>query len=318
MKINQLRYLLAVADKGSVRAAASALGVSAAAVSQALRELEATMATPLLKRESQGAVLTYAGRQFLVHARLILGQVSRAEAEIAQIRGTAGGTLTIGITPWVAQSILPHALARFHALRPDVHLDVTEVVGSAHPLLRDGTLDVVIAMPPAPTESSLFHARDLFRCDFAVVGRLGHPFARATSFQELVEQDWVLTMRGEGQDQPLIDLLAGHGIAPPPHRVHFARSSLVAISMLEVGDMLTLCPWPLLETPMLRGRVQALPIRERLPEMRTSIVVRRNDTLSAHGQLFVDCFEDATKACMATDDPVLKRIMNSVERSPAA
>ena len=317
MKINQLRHLLAVADKGSVRAAASALGVSAAAVSQGLRELETTMATPLLKRESQGAVLTYAGRQFLVHARLILGQVGRAEAEIAQIRGTAGGTLTIGVTPWVAQSILPHALARFHALRPDVHLDVTEVVGSSHPLLRDGTLDLVIAMPPAPGESSLFHARDLFRCDFAVVGRLGHPFARATSFQELVDQDWVLTMRSEGQDQPLIELLARHGITPPPHRVHYARSGLVAISMLEVGAMLTLCPWPLLETPMLRGRVQALPIRERLPEMRTSIVVRRNDTLSAHGQLFVDCFEDATKACMATDDPVLKRIMNSVERSPA-
>ena len=39
MKINQLRYFLAVADKGSVRAAATALGVSAAAVSQALREL---------------------------------------------------------------------------------------------------------------------------------------------------------------------------------------------------------------------------------------------------------------------------------------
>ena len=40
MKINQLRYFLAVADKGSVRAAATALGVSAAAVSQALRELD--------------------------------------------------------------------------------------------------------------------------------------------------------------------------------------------------------------------------------------------------------------------------------------
>ena len=140
MKINQLRYFLAVADKGSVRAAATALEVSAAAVSQALRELETAMGTPLLKRESHGAVLSYAGRQFLIHARLILGQVSRAEAEIAQIRGATGGTLTIGVTPWVAQSILPHALARFHALRPDVHLDVTEAVGTVHPLLRDGTL----------------------------------------------------------------------------------------------------------------------------------------------------------------------------------
>jgi len=198
--------------------------LSAAAVSQALRELEATMTTPLLTREAQGAVPTYAGRQLVVHARLILAQV----------------------------------------------------------------------------------------------GRPGHPFAHCTSFQELVDQDWVLTLRGEGQDQPLIDLLAPYGISPPPHRVHYARSGLVAISMLEVGDMLTICPWPLLETPMLRGRVQALPIREQLPEMRTSIVVRRNDTLSAAGQLFIDCFEEATRNCVHTEDPAMKRIMNSVELMPAA
>ena len=318
MKINQLRYLLTLADKGSVRAAASALGVSAAAVSQALRDLEAAVATPLFTREAHGTVLTYAGRQLLVHARLILGQVGRAEAEIAQIRGASGGTLTIGVTPWVAQSILPHALARFRHLRPDVRLDVTEVVGTIHPLLRDGTLDLVIAMPPTGQEAALFHARDLFHCDFAVVGRLGHPLAHCTSLAALIDQDWVLTMRSEGQDPLFIDLLAPHGIAPPPHRVHYARSALVAISMLDVGDMLTICPWPLLETPLLRGRVQALPIRQPLPTMRTSIVTRRNDTLNAAGQMFIDCFDDASRACMDSDDPVLKRIMSSIERAPNA
>lgn len=82
--------------------------------------------------------------------------------------------------------------------------------------------------------------------------------------------------------------------------------------------MLTICPWPLLETPLLRGRVQALSIRDPLPAMHTSIIVRRNDTLSAAGQLFIDCFEDATRACVATDDPALKRIMNSVELAPEA
>ena len=318
MKINQLRYFLAVADKGSVRAAAAALGVSAAAVSQALRELETAMGTPLLTRGTHGSVLSYAGRQFLTHARLILAQVGRAEADVAQIRGATGGTLTIGVTPWVAQSILPHALARFHALRPDVRLDISEAVGRVHPLLRDGTLDLVIAIPPPREEASIFYTRDLLRCDLAVVGRLGHPFAGATSLAELVDQAWVLTMLGAGQDEPLVNLLAPYGVAPPPHHVHYARSALVAISMLEVGDMLTICPWPLLETPLLRGRVQALPIRDPLPEMRVSIIVRRDDTLDAAGQLFMDCFEDATRACVASTDPALKRIMSSVELAPDA
>lgn len=318
MKINQLRYFVAVADCGSVRAAATALGVSAAAISQALRELETTLATPLLKREAHGTVPTHAGAQLLVHARLILGQVGRAEEELAQIRGRSGGALTIGVTPWIAQSILPHALARFHALRPGVHLDVTEAVGATHKSLRDGTLDLVIAMSPPPSIATHFDARELFRCDLAVVGRLGHPFAACTSFQQLVDQDWVLTLRGESRDQPLIELLAPYDISPPPHRVHHARSALVAISMLEVGDMLTICPWPLLETPLLRGRVQALPIREQLPEMRTAIIVRGNDTLSALSQLFIDCFEEAARKCADSEDPALKRIMRSVDLLPQA
>lgn len=313
MKLNQLRYFVSVVDKGSVRAAAAALGVSAAAVSQALRELEAATATPLIKRESHGAVPTYAGRQLLTHARLILGQLARAEDELAQIRGITGRMLAIGVTPWVSQSILPHALARFRAQRPDVRLDISESMGIIHPLLRDGTLDLVIGMPPARQAAASFHAREMFRCGVAVVGRLGHPRADGTSLRELGDQDWVLTLREEGIEQPLDTLLGSHGVAPPPHRIHFARSALVAIGMLEVGDLLTVCPWPLVESPMLRNRVQPLPIRERLGELPTSLIMRRSDTLSATAQLFVDCFNEATQACLASDDPALRRIMNSVE-----
>ncbi|TAH52077.1 MAG: LysR family transcriptional regulator [Betaproteobacteria bacterium] len=312
MKLHQLRYFLSVADKGSVRAAAAALGVSAAAISQALRELEAAMATPLLRREAHGMVPTYAGRQLLVHARLALGQLARAEEEIAQIRGIAGGTLCIAVTPWVSQSILPYALARFHDLRPDVRIDVTEALGSLHPQLRDGTLDLVIGVPPRQPQSGFF-TRDLFRCGLAIVARLGHPLSTRTTLGELVDQDWVLTLHEEGGEQPLAELLGPHGVAPAPQRIHFARSALVAIGMLEVGDMLTICPWPLVETPLFRDRVQALPIREALPEMPISLLVRRSDTLSAAGQLFIDCFREASVACAHADDPVLKRIMNSVE-----
>ena len=315
MKLHQLRYFVSVATQGSVRAAAAAMGVSAASVSQALRELEAAMATPLIKREPHGTVPTYAGRQLLVHARLALGQLARAEEEIAQIRGLAGGTLCFGITPWISQSILPHALARFHTLRPDVRIDVTEALGSAHPRLRDGTLDLVIGVPPRHAQSGFF-ARDLFRCGLAVVARLGHPLARCTSLRDLGDQDWVLTLREEGGEQPLAELLGPHEVAPAPERIHFARSALLAIGMLEVGDMLTICPWPLVETPLFRDRVQALPIREPLPDMPTSLLVRRSGTLSTAGQLFIDCFREATEVCANLDDLVLKRIMNSVELLP--
>lgn len=317
MKVQQLRYFVSVADKGSVRAAAESLGVSPAAVSQALRELEASLDTPLLTREAHGSEPSFAGRQLLIHARLILGQVARAEEEIALIKGLAGGHLNIGVTPWVSQSILPHALARFRTLRPEIRISVHETLGCAHPALRDGTLDLVIGRPPPPHLRTSFHARNIFHCGFGVIARLGHPLAGSTSLRDLGGQDWVLTMAADELEQPLADLLKPYGVEPQPNHVHFAQSAIIAISMLEVGNMLTMCPWPLIESPLLRDRVHALPIREKLPELTTSIIFRRSDTLSEAVQQFLDCFDAATASCLATSEPALKRVMNSVEPLPS-
>ena len=316
MKIQQLRYFVQVADKGSVRAAAESLGVSAAAVSQSLRELERTVSAPLLTRESQGATLTYIGRQLLTHARLILGQIGRAEDEIGQLRGLAGGVLSVGVTPWVSQSLLPLVLGQFHTLRPDVRLDIFEELGTAHSLLRDGTLDLVIGLPPPRHHASNFFSRDLFACGMAVISRRGHPLAHCTSMAELTGQDWILTLRQDELEQPLNDMLKPFGMVPAPNNIHLARSTLIALSMLDVGDMLTVCPWPLVESPLMRNRIQAFSVREALPDMTTSMVIRRNDTVSTTAQLFIDCFKEAIETAVQTDDPVMKRVMSAVEVFP--
>ncbi|MDD2544734.1 MAG: LysR family transcriptional regulator [Burkholderiaceae bacterium] len=313
MKLHQLRYFVCVADQGSVRSAAEHLGVSAAAVSQALRELERDVSAPLLKREVRGTIPTHFGHELLVHARLILGQVARAEEGLGQLRGLPGGTLSIGVTPWVSLSILPGALQRFRALRPNVRLDVSESLGSRHQGLHDGSLDIVIGMPPARPWSSSFFVRDLFVSGLAVVARQGHPLARCTSLRALAEQDWVVTMHHDTDEQTLFSLLRDHGVDPPPERMHAARSSMIAIGLLDAGDLLTVCPWPLVESPLLRHRVQALPIRDPLPDMTTSLVVRRGDALGNAAQLFIECFKEAMEAAVVSEDPALQRIMRSVE-----
>ena len=68
-KLQQLQYLIAIAEQGSLRLAGLALGVSAAAVSKGLQELENTAGMRLCERQSQGLVLTEGGRALLVRAR---------------------------------------------------------------------------------------------------------------------------------------------------------------------------------------------------------------------------------------------------------
>ncbi|MPT06904.1 MAG: LysR family transcriptional regulator, partial [Delftia sp.] len=145
MKLHQMRYLVAVAGCGSVRAASRALGITQSAITQALRELEEGHRLALFERQSSGIVLTPAGRTLLRHAQLITGQMAQAEDEMARLRDTcAVARLCVGVTPWVGQSLLPHVLRAFRAELPQVRLELFEGLSAvAHPRLREGTLDLL-------------------------------------------------------------------------------------------------------------------------------------------------------------------------------
>jgi LysR family transcriptional regulator of abg operon len=313
MKIHQLQCMVTVAEKGSVRAASGELNVSPAAVSQALRELERTVGATLLTRQAQGITLTFLGRQLLIHARLIVGQVARAGDEISQLQGESGGTVSIGVTPWVMQSILPVAIRVFRLARPDVRLDIAEALGTAHPELRDGGMDLVIGLAPPRQQSSGFSSQHLFVCPMAIIARRGHPLAGCQSLAELAGLEWVRTMRQDVEERSMNELMTPFDAAPQVEKVHFARSTLSALGMLECTDMLAIVPWPLVESSLLRGRFEALPIRELMPDMKTSLVVRRDDTLAAPARMFIDCLHKTVDSCMHSEDPVLRRVLGSVE-----
>ena len=64
MKLHQLRDYLAIAEKGSIRAAAKHLGIGQPALSRSVRNLEQEVGTSLLDRHASGAVLTELGKAF--------------------------------------------------------------------------------------------------------------------------------------------------------------------------------------------------------------------------------------------------------------
>jgi LysR family transcriptional regulator of abg operon len=205
------------------------------------------------------------------------------------------------------------AIRAFRLARPDVRLDVAEALGNAHPELRDGGMDLVIGLAPPRQQASSFTSQDLFVCPMAIVVRRDHPLAACPSLAELAGQEWVRTMRQDAEERSMNELMKPFDAAPHPEKVHFARSLRAALGLLECTDVLSIMPWPLIETPLLRGRFEALPIRDPMPDMKTSLVVRRDDTLAAPARLFIDCLQKTVDGCMQGDDPVLRRILGSVE-----
>ena len=78
MKLNQLRYLVALGAQGSIRASARSLGLAQATVTQGLNDLQASAGVVLLERHGRGVQLTPAGKELLEQARKASGaQIAR-------------------------------------------------------------------------------------------------------------------------------------------------------------------------------------------------------------------------------------------------
>ncbi|MGN6667817.1 MAG: LysR substrate-binding domain-containing protein [Trinickia sp.] len=313
MKFHQFRALVAMADTGSIRAAARALGISPAAATKAVRELEAEQQIALVTRNANGIAFTEAGQALLVHARAIVHQMSRAQDELDARRGHGGGKLSIGVTPWLALSFLPDAVTRFRERMPDMQLEFYEgLLNIVMPRLRDGTLDFSLGKPGPASLHAEFTQTPIFATESAVVVRKGHPLERAHSLQELQACEWLLNWDPASKEMVTDDIFRRHGL-PLPRAVHLAHSFVVAIGLIMNTDMASIFPWPLVETRFARENLRALALQEEVDRTVVSVVARRGVPLSAAAECFLVCLKEAIRAGEASSDPERRRLYHSLE-----
>lgn len=313
MKFHQFRALVAMADTGSIRAAARALGISPAAATKAVRELEAEQQIALVTRNANGIAFTEAGQALLVHARAIVHQMSRAQDELDARRGHGGGKLSIGVTPWLALSFLPDAVTRFRERMPEMQLEFYEgLLNIVMPRLRDGTLDFSLGKPGPASLHAEFTQTPIFATESAVVVRKGHPLEGAHSLRELQACEWLLNWDPASKEMVTDDIFRRHGL-PLPRSVHLAHSFVVAIGLIMSTDMASIFPWPLVETRFARDNLRALALQEAVDRTMVSVVARRGVPLSAAAECFLVCLKEAIRAGEASSDPERRRLYHSLE-----
>jgi LysR family transcriptional regulator of abg operon len=291
MKLHQLEALVASADAGSIRAAARALGLSQAAVTRSLRELEANERLPLLIRAPEGIGFTEHGKVLLTHARLVLNQLEHAQSDLERLRGRVEGRLMIGVTPWVTLTFLAEAVLLFRKQMPEIRLELFEgLMAVAQPLLRDGSMDFAIGQLQPATGAHEFTGQPLLTYASSVMVRAGHRQERARSIHDLLEEDWVLNFPPDGQAGLIDYLFTRHGAQIEERRIVRAQSVAMLQTMVEQADMCTWSPTILSHVPPFGGRLRSLALREHFEPRQLSIVTRRNSTLSSAAACFVDCF----------------------------
>ena len=145
----------AVVEAGSFSAAAAALHLSQPSVSRAVAELERSLGLTLLRRRRDGLVLTDAGERLLERARIVAGQLDRADEELTALRELADGRVRLGAFPTAARTLAVDALRALHAAHPGVRVELRELPGGGGGrLVVSGELDVAVQFdlagePPA-------------------------------------------------------------------------------------------------------------------------------------------------------------------------
>ncbi|MEU2671743.1 LysR family transcriptional regulator [Streptomyces sp. NPDC007164] len=143
MELQQMRYVVAVAELGSFTRAAKRCLVVQSALSHQIARLEKELGARLFDRTSRRVRLTVAGEVFLPEARQALDAAERARAEVAAMAGEVRGRLAVGSIPTVSAVDIPAALRAFHLRHPKVRIVLRD--GASKDLaqeVRDGTLDV--------------------------------------------------------------------------------------------------------------------------------------------------------------------------------
>jgi DNA-binding transcriptional LysR family regulator len=151
LDVTRLRVLVAVAQYGSVTAAARALNYAQPSVSHHLARLEAETGTKLIQRAGRGIRLTDAGRLLAERAAEVIGRLDAAENELAAYTGLRAGRLRLAAFPSALGTIVPAAAAMLREHQPGVDLRLTEAEPpEALRMLRAGYVDVALVFRYSP------------------------------------------------------------------------------------------------------------------------------------------------------------------------
>ena len=243
MTLQQLQYIVAVADSGQFSKAARQCHVTQPTLTMMVRKLEDELGVTLFQRKAQPARPTAEGAALIDQARVVLREAGQFRDLVKELRTGTSGTYRIGIIPTLAPYLLPLFLARFAEQHPEARLTIDErTTDRILKGLRSGQLDIGILA--GPVEDDDLEAITLFHEPFLAYLPDGHDLLKR---KRIAAKDlrkaplWVLSEGHCLRDQVLRvcqqPSAAGH------RNIHYSTGSIETLKrMVKSGSGLTLVP----------------------------------------------------------------------------
>lgn len=238
LDVTALRVMKAIADGGSITAAAAALGYSQPAVSQQVKRIEARVGVPVVERVGRRMRLTEAGRVLARHASAVALALEAAAGELAELAGLRSGTVRLIGFPSASPTVLPRLIDRLAAAEPGLTLTYVEAEPpEAVADVRADRADIALTFsyPGDRADPHGDSARGLESVlvgtdDLLLVLPASHPAARPGSpfaLADFADEAWIAGCpRCRGH---LLEVCGRAGFAP---RIRFETDNFVAVEQL--------------------------------------------------------------------------------------
>ncbi len=295
MDLAHLRYFQAIAEHGSLTAAAKALRVSQPTLTVAVKNLEERLGTKLVHRNRDGVTLTRTGQELCNHAAQIFEIVDLAQQRIVGLESDEVGRFVIGCHESLGAYFLPAFMRDFLKAAPRIEITLMNASSAAVQdavVAREADFGLVVNPRPHPelVLLPLFHdAVDVFVAARALEG--AYPPSLEAAHARLREGPLVFAGR-IFQCQEMIDLLAAEALLPT-RRLSCGDLELVKSLAIE-GVGVALLPRRVAAYGQEGRLVRLHPDLPHIPDVisliyradfhKTRAAVRLKDALVAHGK----------------------------------
>lgn len=235
--VQTLRVIKAIADEGSITAAAASLGYSQPALSQQMKRLEQRLGVPVIERVGRTVRLTEAGRVLARHAPAVTTALDAAAGELAELRGLRAGRVRLVAFPSASPTVVPSLLADLAGHHPGITITYVEAEPpEAVEAVREDRADIALTFSypgdrddPHGSSASGLAVRVVGSDDLLAVLPTGHPAAAGERVEvaDLADENWIAGCpRCRGH---LLELCGRAGFAP---RIGFETDNFVAVEGL--------------------------------------------------------------------------------------
>lgn len=269
LRLRHLELLVALADTGTMRAAATRLHLSQPALSKMLAEIEAGFGARLFERSPQGLAANPLGHAVVYRARVILGELSRGKEEIDALRTGAKGVLRVGALSVTAA--VPQAVVQLRRHLPGARIHIQE--GRVRDLIQrllDGGLDCVFgAITPELLTSDLLpllRPEVLLQDELCVICGSDHPLGRRRHrWADLHTLAWVAPPKDTLVRQALMTSFLNDGLEPPEPMIEVLSSVTIGSLLRMDASLVGAVRFEHARDELSRGGVRRLNVSPAVP-----------------------------------------------------